>query len=72
MCLKQFFCDCIWNRKNEKFLYSERVRKVNFVSLVPGHEYKSYVEEEHHYVITYKCIKCDKEKIEEQIRYRKE
>ena len=72
MKIKQWFCEHVWDKMLEEFLYSERIRSVKIHLLLATGQQETYVEEEYHYVIHYSCIKCDKIKIEEEVRIRRE
>ncbi len=54
MSLKQIFCEHIWKLEKEEYNYSTYRVVLNFLT-----------QKYEHYIQYYKCVKCDKEKIEE-------
>ena len=67
MKIKQMFCDHIWKKDSEELLNSKLFTNIGWVYFAQGCD-KRFAKRESLYAIYYRCIKCDKEKIEEEIR----
>ena len=68
--LKQLFCKHVWKEVNSELLWSRTIRIIKMLSFSTM-DVKEYNEIKNHYAIGYRCIKCGKIKIEEEIRYKK-